>query len=200
MSAQHEPSKRQPLFSVWRDILSWMMGLRTSSGIPLDDRNIRRLADCDENENIEFKQRLLSYKEIAEYAVGIGNAGGGLLLMGISDKRPRKLVGLPELKQDDIKKIQLSVHNSASIRVMPQSVKTQDGLCILGIEMPARPRGQVLCTQDGKYLILKSAVNLALFMCKFAQKMGIWSNNLCSSRPSFAKVPKYLQLSSGFNL
>src|SRR5216684_3625285 len=79
--------------------------------------------------------------------------GGGLLLMGITDKRPRKLVGIPEVKQEDIKKIQLSVHNSASIRVTPQSVKTQDGLHILGIQIPARPRGHVLCTQDGKYLI-----------------------------------------------
>lgn len=102
--------------------------------------------------NIEFKQRLLSYKELAEYAVGIGNARGGFLLMGITDKKPRKLVGLQELKQDDVKKIQLIVHNSASIRVTPHLVKTLDGLQILGIQIPARPRGQVFCTQDGKYL------------------------------------------------
>lgn len=153
MAAQPEPSQNRAFSSVWQRVLSWMKVLRAPSGIPLDEREVQRLADRDENENIEFKQRLLSYKEISEYAVGIGNAGGGLLLMGITDKKPRKLVGIPEFKLDDVKKIQLSVHNSASIRVIPQLVKTQDGLNLLGIQIPARPRGQVFCTQDGKYLI-----------------------------------------------
>jgi hypothetical protein len=73
--------------------------------------------------------------------------------MGVSDKRPRKLVGIPELTLGDLKKIQLSIHNSAGIRVSPQLVRTQNGLYILGIQIPARPRGQVLSTQEGKYLI-----------------------------------------------
>jgi Flp pilus assembly protein TadD len=141
------------LTSVRKRVLSWMKALRPLSGIVLDEGIIRRLAAMDENENIEFKQRLLSYKEIAEYVVGIGNAGGGVLLMGLSDKRPRGVVGIPELKPDDIKKIQLSVHHSAAIRVTPQLVKTQDGLYVLGIQIPSRPRGQVYCTQDGKYLM-----------------------------------------------
>lgn len=149
------PAEPQPLAltSAWKRVLSWINGLRPPSGISLDEQSIRRLAESDEGEKMEFKQRLLSYKEIAEYAVGIGNAGGGLLLMGLSDKRPRKLVGIPELKQDDVKKIQLSVHHSAAIRVTPQLVKTQDGLYVLGIQIPARPRGHVFCTQDGKYLM-----------------------------------------------
>jgi tetratricopeptide (TPR) repeat protein len=157
MPAEPEPSPHREenlaLFSLWQRVLSWVTGLPTPTSILLDERNIRRLADTDENENIEFKQRLLQNKEIAEYSVGIGNAGGGLLLLGITDKRPRKLVGIAELRQEDVKKIQLSVHNSASIRVTLQLVKTQDGLYILGIQIPARPRGQVFCTQDGKYLI-----------------------------------------------
>jgi hypothetical protein len=148
-----QPPEAQPVPSTWTRLVSWAKGLRSASGTSLDEETVRRLAAKDENENIEFKQRLLSYKEIAEYAVGIGNAGGGLLLMGITDKKPRKLVGLPELKQDDARKIQLSVHNSASIRVTPQLVTTQNSVFILGIEIPARPRGQVFCTQDGKYLM-----------------------------------------------
>jgi predicted HTH transcriptional regulator len=73
--------------------------------------------------------------------------------MGITDKKPRKLVGVADSKQDDVKKLQLSVHNSASIRVIPQLVKMQDGAQILGIQIPSRPRGHVFCTQDGKYLV-----------------------------------------------
>jgi eukaryotic-like serine/threonine-protein kinase len=154
VSADSQPSRGWlALSNSWRRVLSWTKGISLSSSIHLDEEALRRLLQTEESEGTEFKQRLLSYKELAEYAVGIGNAGGGLLLMGVSDKRPRKLIGIPESSLDDLKKIQLSIHNSAAIRVSPQLVKTQNGLYVLGIQIPARPRGQVFCTQEGKYLI-----------------------------------------------
>jgi tetratricopeptide (TPR) repeat protein len=129
----------------------WIFGIHQLE-IRLDEEVIRHLVADGESENIEFKQRLLTYRELAEYTVGIGNAGGGLLLMGVTDKKPRKLVGITELAPDELKKIQLSIHHSTAIRVNVQSVKTQDGLYLLGIGIPPRPRGHVFCTQDGKYL------------------------------------------------
>ena len=55
--------------------------------------NLAELQKCmadREAEGIEFIPSLLSRKEIAEYAVGIDNAGGGHLVMGVTDKLPRK--------------------------------------------------------------------------------------------------------------
>lgn len=154
MSAPSQPSRGwSTLFDAWRRVSSWIKGAYLSSSTQLDEEAIRRLVETEESEGIEFKQKVLPYKELAEYAVGMGNAGGGLLLMGVTDKKPRKLVGISHLTQDDLKKIQLSIHNSAAIRVNPQLVRMQDGLFLLGIQIPARPRGHVYCTQDGKYLI-----------------------------------------------
>jgi tetratricopeptide (TPR) repeat protein len=161
--------------------LGWLF---SSSDIQLDEEAVRRLAETEEGENIEFKQRLLQYKDLAEYAVGIGNAGGGLLVMGVSDKKPRKLVGIPDLKQDDLKKLQLSVHNSTTIHVSPQLVKTHDGVYLLAIRIPGRPRGHVFCTQDGKYLIRVGESLVGLSSSEIAQI-------LAESRP----LPKTLTIS-----
>ncbi len=79
---QRPPPQRNLTFSSLRQWMSSSLRwLFSSSDIQLDEEAVRRLAETEESENIEFKQRLLLYKELAEYAVGIGNAGGGLLVM-----------------------------------------------------------------------------------------------------------------------
>lgn len=61
---------------------------RTSvrADLRMTDAQLRELLSRAEGEAVEFKPNLLSRREIAEYAVGIGNAGGGWLIMGVSDR------------------------------------------------------------------------------------------------------------------
>ena len=44
--------------------------------------DILPLLGLDESERIEFKRGALGVKELGEYAVGIGNSGGGVLVLG----------------------------------------------------------------------------------------------------------------------
>lgn len=118
-----------------------------------DEESVRQLACREEKENIEFKQKLPGFKDLSEYAVGIGNAGGGLLVVGITNKRPRTFVDVGELSNEQLKKIQLSIHDSTGIRVSLQEIRTADGLNILVIQIPGRPKGRIFSTQTGKYLI-----------------------------------------------
>ncbi len=63
----------------------------------MNENELRQLIQRDEGENLEFKQALLSRKQIGEYAVGIGNEGGGWLVLGITDARPRQIAGIRSL-------------------------------------------------------------------------------------------------------
>ena len=85
----------------------------------MDEAQLRRLMGDDEGEGLEFKSALLSRKEIAEYAVGIGNEGGGWLVMGISDRRPRPIVGIEEQSAADLQKVRDSVMDAAGIASSP---------------------------------------------------------------------------------
>ena len=48
-----------------------------------------------ENENLEFKEAQNQYDihSLMKYCVALANEGGGLLILGISDNKPRGIVG-----------------------------------------------------------------------------------------------------------
>jgi predicted HTH transcriptional regulator len=48
-----------------------------------------------ENQRLEFKEAKQQYdhRKTCEYCVAIANEGGGFLVLGISDKAPRQVVG-----------------------------------------------------------------------------------------------------------
>jgi ATP-dependent DNA helicase RecG len=118
----------------------------------MTEAELRELLSHCEGEAVECKPRLLPRHEIAEYAVGIGNAGGGWLIMGVSDRIPRRIIPLPVPSPDDLARIRESVADSAQIHISIDAVSTQDGSILLA-KIPPRPRGIPFHTRDGKYLI-----------------------------------------------
>jgi predicted HTH transcriptional regulator len=105
-----------------------------------------------EADGLEFKSEVPRHSQIAEYVVGIGNAGGGFLICGVTDKVPRQVVGLGNLTLDSVQNIRRSVYDSTNVRVELETVK-MDSSVVLAIRIPSRPRGTVFCTRDGKFLI-----------------------------------------------
>ena len=55
----------------------------------------RWLADAPESEHLEFKEAKQQYDttKLLRYCVALANEGGGHLVLGVSDKRPRQVVG-----------------------------------------------------------------------------------------------------------
>jgi ATP-dependent DNA helicase RecG len=48
-----------------------------------------------ENEHVEFKEAKSSFHfdKLVDYCVALGNEGGGYIILGVSDKTPRRIVG-----------------------------------------------------------------------------------------------------------
>lgn len=119
---------------------------------PLDEASLRALIDKPETDGLEFKSKILSHSAIADYVVGIGNSGGGFLIMGVTNKPPRRICGLEEFGAEALQKLRRSVYDSTSIRVELETVGTKEGF-VLGVRVPPCPPGTVFHTRDGKYLI-----------------------------------------------
>jgi ATP-dependent DNA helicase RecG len=51
--------------------------------------------DSPEGSRIEFKRASggLHFEELVKYCVALANEGGGVMLLGVTDKRPRQVVG-----------------------------------------------------------------------------------------------------------
>jgi ATP-dependent DNA helicase RecG len=119
---------------------------------PLNEAALRRLMTDDEGERLEFKEKLLDRKEVGEYAVALSNEGGGRLILGVTNRKPRCIVGIPMLSPEDVQKLRDSVLDATSIRVTPEQIPTKDGV-VLVVNAPPRPRGQVCSTKSGKFLM-----------------------------------------------
>jgi len=123
-----------------------------SRGVAVTEAELFQLMLQRENEAVEFKPKVLKRHEIAEYAVGIGNAGGGWLIMGVTDRFPRRIKPVTMPSEDELAKMRASVADSAGIHVTVEPLPTAQG-AVLVVGIPARPRGTLFHTRDGKYLI-----------------------------------------------
>jgi len=64
---------------------------------------IDELLDAPEGEHYEFKEakNRFGFDEVLEYCCALANCGGGKLILGITDKRPRKVVGSAAFDQPE---------------------------------------------------------------------------------------------------
>ena len=102
--------------------------------------DIIELLDAKEGENIEFKEAKESFDEekIMRYGCALSNSGGGKIVFGITDKRPRQVVGSRAFPQPENTRKNLS--NVLGIKVDFELVDF-NGLRVLVFEFASRPFG-----------------------------------------------------------
>jgi len=104
-----------------------------------------------EGETLEFKaaRNKFGLDELTEYAVALSNEGGGKIILGVSDKRPRKVVGSNAFVQPEQTRGQLNqrLHLGVSFDI----VNHPDGR-VLVFHIPSRPAG-IPIQFRGKYLV-----------------------------------------------
>jgi len=111
-----------------------------------------------ENQHLEFKEakQQYDYRRLCQYCVAIANEGGGFLVLGVTDKAPRLVVGsqaCPNIVSQAQK-----LFESLGFRVDIHEVKHPDGR-VLVFEVPSRPMGTAYHL-DGAYL-MRSGESLA---------------------------------------
>lgn len=104
-----------------------------------------------ENEHLEFKEARQQYdlRKTIEYCVALANEGGGFLVLGVSDKRPRQVVGSQAFANPD--KLKKQIFDKLRLRVEITELPHADGRVVV-LEVPSRPSGQPLGL-DGVYLM-----------------------------------------------
>lgn len=104
-----------------------------------------------EHQRLEFKEAKLQYdyRKLCQYCVAIANEGGGFLILGISNKPPRRVVGT-KASLDAIGQAQ-KLFETLGFRVDIEEVQHPDGRVVV-FEIPSRPRGTAYHL-DGAYLM-----------------------------------------------
>ena len=110
---------------------------------------LRELMDAMEGENLEFKEARHSYQfdKLLKYCAAIANEGGGRVILGITDKRPRQVTGTQAFSQQE--RTRSGLGEKLRLRVDVDEIRHPEGR-VLVFTVPQRPVG-VPIQVDGAY-------------------------------------------------
>jgi len=100
-----------------------------------------------EGENLEFKkaQNSFHFEELTQYCVALANEGGGKVILGITDERPRKIVGSRAFKQPERTRKGLCDRIPLGIDFEEiQHPNCEPGSRVLVFSVPSRPVGMAI--------------------------------------------------------
>ncbi len=108
------------------------------------------LLELPEDEHCEFKEakNRFSGDELRKYACAMANCGGGCIVFGVTDKRPRQVVGTNAFPQPEkaCRGLIDVLHVNVGIRLFKQ-----DGKCIVVFTIASRPIGEPVKDSNGTY-------------------------------------------------
>jgi len=109
------------------------------------------LARPSEDQNLEFKEAKTQFDntKLYKYCVALANEGGGILLMGVTDVVPRRVVGTSAF--NDIVDMAAKIFTKIGFRVDLEEVSHVNGR-VLVFKIPSRPSG-TLYNYQGSYLM-----------------------------------------------
>ena len=112
---------------------------------------LRTWMDAREDEHLEFKQATTTFhiENVLKYCVALANEGGGKLILGISDKQPRRVVGTRAFR--NLEETKASLIEQLRFRVHVEEVQHPDGRVLI-FQVHGRPIG-VPQQYKGAYLM-----------------------------------------------
>jgi len=160
------------------------------------------LESPSEHQNLEFKEAKTQFdnRKLYKYCVAIANEGGGTLLLGVTDKKPRQVVGSQAVNNPI--EMASKIFTAISFRVEIEEVDHSDGR-VLVFHIPGRARGSAYAF-EGSYLMrvgeeLKTMSEDRLRTI-FAEGQPSWLNSVSKDQLSAQDVVGLLDTQTFFDL
>lgn len=136
---------------------------------------------ADEDEHLEFKEarHQFDFSTLLDYCIALANERSGKLVLGVTDKRPRHVVGSSAFPS--IAKTTAAIHDSLRMRVDVEEIQHPDGRVVV-FHVPSRPLGAPL-QHRGRYLMRSGEQLVAMtheqLQTIFAEAAGDFTSELC---------------------
>jgi len=153
----------------------------SSSGSAPSAEHVDEWIGGTEGEHFEFKEAKQRYSEddLAKYLCALANEGGGRVLLGVTNKRPRHIVGTQAFPQrEDVRR---ALAEKLHLRIEVAEVDHPGGR-VLVFSAPPRPVGApikvdgVYWSRDGDSLVPMSELRLR---AAFDESGHDWSADVC---------------------
>jgi ATP-dependent DNA helicase RecG len=95
---------------------------------------------AEEGRNLEFKEAKGSYhfEDLVKYCVALANEGGGKIILGITDKKPRRVVGSRAF--DSLPRTEQGIVDRIHLKVVAEEIMHPDGRVVV-FHVPPKPLG-----------------------------------------------------------
>ena len=102
-----------------------------------------------ESEHVEFKEAKnnFHFEKLVDYCVALANEGGGRIVLGVTDKPPREVVGTQAF--DVPERTVAGIHERIQLKILWHELAHPKGR-VLVLEVPSRPIGHPL-QYEGRY-------------------------------------------------
>src|SRR5215510_11812870 len=114
---------------------------------PLDQ--LQAWMNAKEDEHLEFKEAKnnFHFETLVKYCVALANEGGGNMILGVTDKPPRTVVGSQAFQ--NLERTKAGLIERLRLRVEVEEIRHPDGR-VLVFQVPSRPIG-MLIQYEGAY-------------------------------------------------
>lgn len=118
--------------------------------MPTTREQLQQWLDEPEGTNLEFKEakQNFHFEKLVEYCVALANEGGGKIILGVTDRRPRRIVGTTAFAEPG--RTEAGLHDRLSHRIPVEELRTAEGRVLL-VHVPPRLPGTAWQI-DGRYL------------------------------------------------
>ncbi len=165
----------------------------------------RWLLAPEETEHLEFKAAKSQYgkDDLLRYCVALANEGGGHLVLGVSDKMPRQIVGSQAFTAvGELNQLKVQIVEKLRIRVEATELSHPNGR-VLVFQIPSRGVGQALAF-EGAYLMRagESLVPMTQDRLRsiFAEGQPDWLSEAAMKNIDAAQVVELLDTQTYFDL
>jgi ATP-dependent DNA helicase RecG len=112
-------------------------------------QQLQEWLNAKENERLEFKEakNRFDFDKLVKYCAALANEGGGSIVLGVTDKPPRRVVGSAAFAE--LERTKAGLIDRLKIRIEAQEIAHPDGR-VLVFTAPSRPIG-VPVAVDGAY-------------------------------------------------
>lgn len=160
------------------------------------------LKSPSEHQNLEFKEAKTQFdnRKLYKYCVALANEGGGVLLLGVADKKPRRVVGSKAVNNPV--EMASKIFTAISFRVDIEEVEHPDGRVVV-FHIPGRALGSAYAF-EGSYLMrvgeeLKTMSEDRL-RAIFAEGQPSWLESTASDQLTAQEVVGLLDTQAFFDL
>jgi ATP-dependent DNA helicase RecG len=112
---------------------------------------LHRWMEAQEDEHLEFKEAKNNFdsRELTRYCAALANEGGGKIVLGVTDKKPRRVVGSQAFRQ--VERTIAGLINDLRLRVEAEEISHPEGR-VLVFHVPPRPLGMPLGYQGAYWM------------------------------------------------